>query len=55
MNIIEQLEQEELTRLSAGKTIPSFGPGDTVIVSVNVVEGSLSDPYTHARWLFPPR
>ena len=40
MNIIEKLEQEELVRVSAGKTIPAFGPGDTVIVSVNVVEGT---------------
>jgi large subunit ribosomal protein L19 len=40
MNIIEKLEQEELTRLTAGKTIPAFGPGDTVVVSVNVVEGT---------------
>ena len=38
MNIIEQLEQEEIARL--GKTIPDFAPGDTVIVSVNVVEGT---------------
>ena len=37
MNIIEQLEQEEITRL--GKTIPDFAPGDTVIVNVSVVEG----------------
>ena len=37
MNLIAILEQEEMARL--GKTIPSFGPGDTVIVSVNVVEG----------------
>jgi len=37
MDIIKQLEQEEIARL--GKVIPSFGPGDTVIVSVNVVEG----------------
>jgi large subunit ribosomal protein L19 len=37
MDIIKQLEQEEIARL--GKTIPSFGPGDTVIVNVNVVEG----------------
>ena len=37
-NIIEQLEQEEIARLN--KTIPSFAPGDTVIVSVNVVEGA---------------
>jgi large subunit ribosomal protein L19 len=37
MNIIEQLEQEEITRL--GKTVPEFAPGDTVIVNVSVVEG----------------
>jgi len=37
-NIIQQLEQEEIARLN--KTIPSFAPGDTVIVSVNVVEGT---------------
>ena len=38
MNIIEQLEQEEIARL--GKSIPDFAPGDTVIVGVNVVEGT---------------
>ena len=38
MNIIEQLEQEEIARL--GKTIPDFRPGDTVVVGVNVVEGT---------------
>lgn len=40
MDIIEKLEREELTRLTANKTIPEFAPGDTVIVNVNVVEGS---------------
>ena len=38
MNLIETLEQEEIARL--GKKIPEFSPGDTVIVSVNVVEGT---------------
>lgn len=37
MNLIETLEQEEIARL--GKAVPSFSPGDTVVVSVNVVEG----------------
>jgi large subunit ribosomal protein L19 len=37
MNIIDTLEQEEIARL--GKTLPDFAPGDTVIVSVSVVEG----------------
>ncbi|HEY1611749.1 MAG TPA: 50S ribosomal protein L19, partial [Paraburkholderia sp.] len=40
MNLIEKLEQEEIERALAGKTIPTFAPGDTVIVSVNVVEGT---------------
>ncbi len=37
MNLIAILEQEEIARL--GKVIPNFAPGDTVVVSVNVVEG----------------
>ena len=37
MNLIDQLESEEMSRLN--KTIPSFAPGDTVVVNVNVVEG----------------
>ena len=40
MNLIEVLEQEEMARVTAGKTIPDFRAGDTVIVSVNVVEGT---------------
>lgn len=38
MNLIQQLEQEEIARL--GKTIPVFAPGDTVVVSVRVIEGT---------------
>ncbi|HET6599856.1 MAG TPA: 50S ribosomal protein L19 [Burkholderiaceae bacterium] len=38
MDLIQTLEQEEITRLD--KTIPEFAPGDTVIVSVKVVEGT---------------
>ncbi|WP_158899069.1 50S ribosomal protein L19 [Burkholderia sp. L27(2015)] len=40
MNLIGKLEQEEIERVLAGKTIPTFSPGDTVIVNVNVVEGT---------------
>ena len=40
MNLIQQLEQEEIARLSAGKTIPAFAPGDTVVVQVKVKEGN---------------
>ena len=38
VNLIQTLEQEEIARL--GKIIPEFSPGDTVVVSVNVVEGT---------------
>lgn len=38
VDLIQTLEREEITRLN--KTIPEFAPGDTVIVNVNVVEGT---------------
>ena len=38
MNIIQILEQEEITRLN--KTIPDFAPGDTVVVQIKVKEGT---------------
>ncbi|MBM5573930.1 MULTISPECIES: 50S ribosomal protein L19 [Deefgea] len=38
MNLLQQLEQEEIARLN--KVIPDFAPGDTVIVSVKVKEGT---------------
>lgn len=40
MNIIEKLDQEQIARLTEGKTIPVFTPGDTVRVFVKVVEGT---------------
>jgi large subunit ribosomal protein L19 len=42
MNLIQTLEQEQLAKLSAGKDIPDFGPGDTLTVNVKVVEGERS-------------
>lgn len=42
MNLIQTLEQEQLAKLSDGKAIPDFGPGDTIIVNVKVVEGERS-------------
>ncbi len=42
MNLIQQLEKEQVEKLSAGKEIPDFGPGDTVSVNVKVVEGERS-------------
>ncbi|MDR5814086.1 MULTISPECIES: 50S ribosomal protein L19 [unclassified Caballeronia] len=40
MNLIEQLEKEEIARVLGEKSIPDFAPGDTVVVNVNVVEGT---------------
>ena len=40
MNIIEQLESEQMAALSADRTFPDFGPGDTVRIDVKVVEGT---------------
>ena len=40
MNLIQQLEQEEISRLTQDKPIPEFAPGDTVIVQVKVKEGT---------------
>lgn len=42
MNIIEKLEEQEVARLSALRSVPEFAPGDTVNVSVKVVEGERS-------------
>ena len=39
MNLLKQIEQEQIEKLSAGKDIPDFAPGDTVIVNVKVREG----------------
>ena len=39
MRVIDQLEKEETRRLSKGKRIPAFGPGDTVRVNVRIREG----------------
>jgi len=40
MNLIQQLENEQQAKLTQGKTIPDFGPGDSLRVQVKVVEGS---------------
>ena len=37
MNLLQTLENEEIARL--GRKIPTFAPGDTVVVNVSVVEG----------------
>ena len=40
MNIIEKVEKQQLEKLSSGKQIPDFNPGDTIKVDVKVVEGT---------------
>jgi large subunit ribosomal protein L19 len=40
MDIIQQVEQEQLEKLTAERQIPDFRPGDTVRVNVRVVEGT---------------
>ncbi len=40
MDIIEQLGKEQIAKVTAGRAVPEFGPGDTVRVSIKVVEGS---------------
>jgi large subunit ribosomal protein L19 len=42
MNVIQEIDQEQIAKLTAGKEIPEFGPGDTVSVAVKVVEGERS-------------
>ena len=40
MNIIEEIEQEQIAKLTAARPVPEFAPGDTLRVSVKVIEGS---------------
>ncbi len=42
MNIIQQFEAEQMARLTAARPVPDFAPGDTLRVSVKVVEGERS-------------
>jgi large subunit ribosomal protein L19 len=39
MNLLQQIEQEQVEKLTEGKVIPEFQAGDTVRVHVKVVEG----------------
>ena len=39
MNVLQTLEREQIEKVTQGKTIPAFQPGDTVRVSVRVIEG----------------
>jgi large subunit ribosomal protein L19 len=39
MNLIKQIENEQVAKLTAGKEIPDFQPGDTLVVNIKIVEG----------------
>src|SRR5258708_8269039 len=40
MNIIEEFEKEQMAKVTAQRSVPAFAPGDTLRVSVKVVEGT---------------
>ena len=42
MNLLKEIEKEQMAKLAAGKDIPDFQPGDTLIVNVKIVEGDRS-------------
>lgn len=44
MNIIQELEREQMNAVLAKRGIPEFSPGDTVKVTVKVVEAAEVDP-----------
>ena len=39
MNLLQQIEREQVEKLTANRPVPDFDPGDTVRVSLRVVEG----------------
>jgi large subunit ribosomal protein L19 len=39
MNLLQQIEREEVEKLLASRPVPEFAPGDTVRVSIRVIEG----------------
>jgi len=42
MNLLKEIEKEQMAKLAAGKEIPAFQPGDTLIVNVRIIEGERS-------------
>lgn len=40
MNILQQIEAEQVAKLSTGKQIDDFKPGDVVRVNVKIIEGN---------------
>jgi large subunit ribosomal protein L19 len=39
MNVIQEIELEQIAKLSADKVMPEFSPGDIIKVNVKIVEG----------------
>jgi large subunit ribosomal protein L19 len=39
MNLLKEIENEQVAKLTAGKEIPDFQPGDTLLVNVKIIEG----------------
>lgn len=42
MNAIEKFEKNQIAKLTEGKDIPNFKPGDSINVGVRIVEGTTS-------------
>ena len=40
MNVMEQIEKEQMAKLTAERAVPEFGPGDTLRVNIKVIEGN---------------
>jgi large subunit ribosomal protein L19 len=40
MNVLQTLEADQVAKLTEGRSLPVFSPGDTVRVNVKVVEGT---------------
>ena len=40
MNILDQIGQKQIDKILADRSVPEFGPGDTLRVDVKVVEGT---------------
>ena len=39
MNVIDKIEKDQMEKVSAERTLPEFGAGDTLKVDVKIVEG----------------
>ena len=40
MNIIDEINKEQMAKITEKRTLPAFSPGDTVKVNVRVTEGT---------------